>query len=147
VLIPEAALVVFESAVATPVPKPLIPVETGKPVAFVKVPLDGVPNSPFNVIIDPADPTSTESADATFAPRPLTPVEIGRPTVLVKVPEAGVPRIGVTNVGDVALTTLPEPVVVNSPNMPLLLYSILPFVPEVIEVVPIVKPLIPQVAP
>ena len=32
-------------AVATPVPKPLIPVETGNPVQEVKVPEDGVPRT------------------------------------------------------------------------------------------------------
>ena len=31
--------------VATPVPKPLMPVETGRPVALVSVPLDGVPSA------------------------------------------------------------------------------------------------------
>jgi hypothetical protein len=31
--------------VATPVPRPEIPVATGRPVAFVKVPADGVPRS------------------------------------------------------------------------------------------------------
>ncbi len=32
-------------AVATPVPRPLIPVDTGNPVAFVRVPLAGVPRT------------------------------------------------------------------------------------------------------
>ena len=32
--------------VATPVPSPLMPVETGKPVQLVSVPLLGVPSAP-----------------------------------------------------------------------------------------------------
>lgn len=41
---------------------------------------------------------------------PVTPVVNGSPVAFVNVPEAGVPRIGVTSVGDVAKTRLPEPV-------------------------------------
>jgi hypothetical protein len=33
--------------VATPVPSPLMPVETGRPVALVSVPLEGVPRAPL----------------------------------------------------------------------------------------------------
>ena len=40
------ALVGVVKNVATPVPKPDTPVEIGKPVVFVNVPLDGVPNAP-----------------------------------------------------------------------------------------------------
>ena len=47
---------------------------------------------------------------ATLPARPETPDEIGRPVQLVSVPEAGVPRTGVTRVGDVANTRLPDPV-------------------------------------
>jgi hypothetical protein len=43
---------------------------------------------------------------------PVTPVVNGRPVALVKVRDEGVPSAGVTRVGEVANTTLPEPVVV-----------------------------------
>jgi hypothetical protein len=38
--------------VATPVPRPDTPVEIGNPVAFVKVPLEGVPRAPPLVMIE-----------------------------------------------------------------------------------------------
>ena len=50
----------------------------------------------------------------------------------------GVPRIGVTKVGDVARTTLPDPVVPSSPSTPELLYSMSPLVPANTLVVPTV---------
>ena len=37
--------VLTANAVATPVPRPLTPVEIGRPVAFVKVTLEGVPST------------------------------------------------------------------------------------------------------
>jgi hypothetical protein len=43
---------------------------------------------------------------------PVTPVVRGNPVALVRTAEEGVPRAGVTNVGLVAKTTLPDPVVV-----------------------------------
>ena len=42
---------------------------------------------------------------------PVTPVVSGRPVAFVNVTDEGVPRIGVTSVGLVANTMLPEPVV------------------------------------
>src|ERR1700761_2316548 len=54
--------------------------------------------------------TAEVIAVATPVPSPLTPVVIGNPVQLVRVPEAGVPRAGVTKVGEVAKTRLPEPV-------------------------------------
>ena len=42
---------------------------------------------------------------------PVTPEVNGNPVQLVSVPDEGVPKAGVTNVGDVASTTLPDPVV------------------------------------
>ena len=42
--------------------------------------------------------------------------------------------------GEVARTTLPLPVVPSSPRTPELLYSMSPFVPLVITVVPIAPP-------
>ena len=107
---------VLATLLATPVPPlfagrvPVTPVESGSPVALVKVPLDGVPRAPPLTTGAPAVPTFTASAVATPVPRPDTPVEIGRPVALVSVPLVGVPRIGVTSVGDVANTATPVPV-------------------------------------
>jgi hypothetical protein len=101
--------------VATPVPRPLTPVETGRPVQLVRVPLVGVPRSGVTRVglvakTSEPDPVSSVTALAKFAeegvarkvatpvPRPLTPVETGRPVQLVSVPEAGVPRTGATRV-------------------------------------------------
>jgi hypothetical protein len=50
---------------------------------------------------------------ATPAPRPDTPVLMGRPVALVRVTADGVPKAGVTKVGEVARTLLPEPVLVT----------------------------------
>lgn len=91
--------------VATPVPRPLTPVLIGNPVAFVRVPDDGVPSAPPLTTKAPADPTLTPRAVATPVPNdvmpvpplatgrvPVTPVVSGRPVALVKVPLDGVPR-------------------------------------------------------
>lgn len=91
--------------VATPVPRPLTPVPIGNPVAFVRVPDDGVPNAPPLTTKAPADPTLTPRAVATPVPKdvipvpplatgsvPVTPVVSGRPVALVRVPLDGVPR-------------------------------------------------------
>src|SRR6185312_621538 len=56
--------VLTASAVATPVPSPETPVEIGRPVAFVRVPLDGVPR---------AGVTSVGLVASTTAPVPVTP--------------------------------------------------------------------------
>lgn len=96
--------------VATPVPRPEIPVATGKPVAFVRVPDEGVPRAPPFTTGAPAEPTLTANAVATPVPRPETPVAIGRPVQLVSVPEVGVPSTGVTKVGVLAKTKAPVPV-------------------------------------
>lgn len=76
-----------------------------------KLPDDGVPNAPPFTTNAPSVPTLTPSAVATPVPRPLTPDEIGNPVAFVRVAKDGVPRLGVTNVGDVSNTMLPEPVV------------------------------------
>jgi hypothetical protein len=113
--------------VATPVPRPLIPVETGSPVAFVRVAADGVPR--FGVVSEglvantsAPDPVSSVTAlaklaelgvarnDATPAPRPLMPVDTGSPVALVRVAADGVPRFGVVSAGLVANTNEPDPV-------------------------------------
>lgn len=102
--------------VATPEPKPEMPVATGKPVQFVNVPEVGVPNTGATKVgvfanTKAPEPVSSETADAKFAldgvpkkvatpePRPDTPVEIGKPVQFVNVPEAGVPSAGVVSVG------------------------------------------------
>lgn len=68
------------------------------------------------------EPVSSVTAAARFAlegvarnvampdPKPLIPVLTGNPVQFVSVPDAGVPKAGVTNVGLVARTTLPVPV-------------------------------------
>ena len=99
--------------VATPLPKPEMPVATGKPVALVKVPDEGVPNAPPLMTGAPAVPTLTANAVATPVPRPLMPVETGKPVALVRVTLVGVPRSGVTKVGEVARTLSPVPVLVT----------------------------------
>jgi hypothetical protein len=122
--------------VATPVPRPETPVLIGKPVALVKVPLEGVPRAGVTKVgllanTKAPDPVSSDTAEAKLAddgvpknvatpvPKPLTPVEIGNPVAFVKVPEAGVPNAGVTNVGEFDNTTLPVPVELVTPVPPL----------------------------
>ena len=114
-------------AVATPVPKPDMPVDTGRPVQLVSVPEVGVPSRGVTSVGEVAntnDPVPVSSVTAvrklalegvaknvaTPVPRPDTPVEIGSPVQLVNVPDVGVPKRGVTNVGLVANTKEPEPV-------------------------------------
>jgi len=121
--------------VATPVPKPLTPVPIGRPVALVKVPLEGVPSAGVTRVglvanTNEPEPVSSVIAEAKLAldgvakrvatpvPKPLTPVEIGRPVALVKVALVGVPRIGVTSVGEFDNTTLVVPVLVVTPVPP-----------------------------
>jgi len=93
-----------------PVPKPEIPVLTGKPVALVKAPDEGVPKAPPFVITDPAVPIFIPKAVATPVPRPLTPVLIGSPVAFVKVADTGVPNIGAIKVGPLLKTANPLPV-------------------------------------
>ena len=74
--------------VATLVPSPDIPVETGKPVILVAVPLDGVPRTPFWRTIAPVDPVLTPRAVTT--PDPVV-VEAGAepaPPPMTRAPEA-----------------------------------------------------------
>ena len=71
---------------------PVTPVDMGNPVAFVSVPLDGVPKAPPLMTGDPAVPMFVPSAVATPVPKPDTSVEMGRPVALVSVPLVGVPK-------------------------------------------------------
>ena len=113
--------------VAMPVPRPETPVLIGKPVALVKMALEGVPRAGVTKVgllanTKAPEPVSSETAvakladegvakkEATPVPKPLTPVEIGSPVALVKVAEAGVPNVGVTNVGLFDKTVEPVPV-------------------------------------
>ena len=57
---------------------------------------------------------------------PVTPVVNGKPVPFVKVTLVGVPRTGVTNVGLVDNTLLPEPVEVVTPVPPLATGSAVP---------------------
>ena len=125
------ALVGVAKNVATPVARPDTPVLIGKPVAFVKVALDGVPKAGVtNVGLvaktnDPV-PVSSVTADARFAldgvaknvaipvPKPEIPVLTGNPVVFVKTPLKGVPSAGEVKVGEVRVT--PENVVTVAPN-------------------------------
>jgi hypothetical protein len=67
------------------------------------------PEVPGDVI--PVPPLPTGSV-------PVTPVESGNPVQEVRVPEDGVPNAGVTSVGEVDSTLLPEPVEVVTPVPP-----------------------------
>ena len=127
--------VLTDKAVATPVPKPDTPVEIGKPVPLVNVTLVGVPNTGVTKVGDVANTKAPEPVSsvtalakladvgvakkvATLVPKPDTPVEMGNPVPLVNVTLVGVPKTGVTRVGDVLKTTLPEPVDVVVPVPP-----------------------------
>ena len=112
-------------AVATPEPKavipvpplatasvPVTPVDKGRPVAFVSVPLEGVPNAPPLTTTEPTEPTLTPKAVATLVPKPEIPVDTGKPVALVSVTALGVPRLGVVRDGLAAKTMPPEPVTV-----------------------------------
>jgi hypothetical protein len=123
------ALVGVARKVATPVPRPEIPVLTGRPVQFVSVPDVGVPKTGLisvGVLANTRAPVPVSSVTAkarlelvgvarkvaTPVPSPEIPLETGRPVQFVSVPEDGVPRIGVTSVGEVERTTSPVPVTV-----------------------------------
>lgn len=58
------------------------------------------------LVVWPVPPLAMGSA-------PVTPVDRGSPVALVNVNEVGVPRLGVVNVGEVASTLLPVPVLVT----------------------------------
>ena len=120
---------------------PVTPVVSGRPVAFVSTPAEGVPRAgvtrlalvsvgavdntvlpePVEVVV-PVPPLLTPSV-------PVTPVASGRPVAFVKIPAEGVPRAGVTrlalvSVGAVESTVLPLPVDVVVPVPPLLTPSV-----------------------
>lgn len=115
--------------VVTPVPPratdrvPVVPATIGKPVAFVSVAEEGVPNAGVTNVglvanTNAPDPVSSVTAAAKFeddgvaknvatpAPRPETPVEIGNPVAFVNVPDDGVPRAPPLTTGAPAVPTL-----------------------------------------
>ena len=109
---------------------PVTPVVRGRPMTFVITPEAGVPSAGVTNVGEVANtsapaPVSSVTAARRFAelgvprkvatpvPRPETPVLIGSPVQLVNVPLDGVPKTGVTNVGLVERTLLPEPVFVT----------------------------------
>jgi hypothetical protein len=115
---------------------PVVPPSIGRPVAFVRVALEGVPKAGVTSVGDVAKtsaplPVSSVTAAArlleegvaknvaTLAPSPLTPVLIGRPVAFVRVALEGVPRAGVTSVGLLDRTTFPVPVEEVTPVPPL----------------------------
>lgn len=125
--------------VATPAPKPLTPVEIGRPVQLVKVPELGVPNTgvvKLAFVIDGPEENTTEplpvssvkaaakfalegvaSHVPTLAPNPDKPLETGKPVQLVNVPLLGVPNTGVVKLAlviDGAEEKTNEPLPVSS---------------------------------
>lgn len=100
---------------------PVTPVDSGRPVAFVRVPDAGVPRAPPTKYAAPVPTSSVRAARrlaldgvprkvATPVARPLMPVETGSPVALVKTAADGVPRFGVTKTGELAKTLAPVPV-------------------------------------
>jgi hypothetical protein len=75
---------------------------------------------------------------------PVTPVDNGKPVAFVNVTLVGVPRTGVTRVGLVDNTLLPEPVLVVTPVPPLVTAS----VPATVTTPPVavfgVRPVVPN---
>jgi hypothetical protein len=65
------ALLGVAKAVATPVPSPETPVEIGSPVAFVKVPLDGVPSAGVTSVGEVARTTSPDPVESSPPNAPL----------------------------------------------------------------------------
>ena len=103
---PEEAIVMPPDALVMVIPLPAVNVVRVKPVPLP------ISNCPFvGVAVKPVPPLAIGKV-------PVTPVVKGRPDALVNVTEVGVPRIGVTSVGEVDNTLLPEPVEVVTPVPP-----------------------------
>ena len=113
--------------VATPVPRPLIPVATGNPVALVNVTADGVPklgvvstglveNTRLPVPVSSVTTVARLAAVgvarnvATPVPSPEIPELTGKPVALVSTAYDGVPMLGVNKTGLEENTNEPEPV-------------------------------------
>ena len=124
------------NAVATPVPNPLTPVAIGNPVALVKVPDAGVPKTGavmvglVNVLLVKVSVPSNVANVPEAAGKVIAVVPATAGAAIVAVPEVApvnstevavaAPKSGVTKVGEVALTTSPDPVVANSCTDPVL---------------------------
>lgn len=78
-------------------------------IVAAAVGVDHVP-SPRQNVVDDADVPEFRFVTGRF---PVTPVDNGKPVALVNVNVVGVPRLGVTKVGEVANTLLPDPVFVT----------------------------------
>jgi len=125
--------------VVTPVPPlatgrvPVTPVVKGRPVALVRVTEVGVPRTGVikvgevdsTLLPDPVDVVTPVPPLATGRV-PVTPEVRGKPVALVRVTEVGVPRMGVTKVGDVESTLLPDPVDVVTPVPPYATATVVP---------------------
>ncbi len=104
---------------------PVTPVDNGKPVQLVSVPEVGVPKTGVTsvgevdktLLPDPVDVVTPVPPLATGSV-PVTPVVSGSPVALVNTAADGVPRAGVTSVGELDSTLLPEPVEVVTPVPP-----------------------------
>ena len=97
------------------VPNTNAPVPVSPVTAAAKLADDGVPKNvatPVPRLVIPVPPRLAGSV-------PVVPPSIGRPVALVKVADDGVPSAGVTSVGLVDSTTLPDPVDVVTPVPPL----------------------------
>ena len=120
--------------VATPLPRPSIPVDTGRPVALVRVRAEGVPKLgvvSVGLVANTAAPVPVSSVSAalrlselgvaknvpTLEPRPVMPVETGNPVQLVSVPLAGVPRAGAVMVALLIVGAVRVAVVSVLPSM------------------------------
>jgi hypothetical protein len=144
--------------VVTPVPPlatgsvPVTPVVSGRPVALVRTPEDGVPNAGVISVgllakTKAPEPVSSVTAEARFAlvgvpknvatpvPSPETPVDIGKPVAFVSVPLAGVPRTGAVNMGEVSVLLVSVSVPASVASVPEV-GRVSAVVPETVSVVP-----------
>ncbi len=95
----------------------IVVVASGKVYVFV---VDVAPVNAINVL--PVPPLAAGKV-------PVTPVERGKPVAFVSVRELGVPKAGVTSVGLVDNTRLPDPVDVVTPVPP----AVTPKTPETLN--------------
>jgi hypothetical protein len=89
------------------------------------------------LVVTPVPPLSTGRI-------PVTPVVKGRPVRLVATPEVGVPSKGVTSVGEVLRTVLPDPVLVVTPVPPEVTGSAVARTSEESEVIASMTPVVPS---
>lgn len=122
---------------------PVTPVESGRPVAFVKTPCVGVPSEPLYVTKPPVALVALPSAVVTPVPVPAKPVDTGKPVTFDMTPETGVPRAGDTSVGKLESTTEPAPVEVVTPVPPFATASVPLSVTAPVVAVFGVRPVVP----